>query len=83
MSASVSLSEVQPIIESRCVACHASDPTQPGFNAPPAGLAYDTGEQIMEQMQKIQGVVASGYMPLGNITGITEEERATIAAWSP
>ncbi|WP_027962433.1 urate hydroxylase PuuD [Halomonas halodenitrificans] len=81
-SASVSLSEVQPIIESRCAACHAGNPTQPGFNAPPAGLAYDTDEQILQQKQRIQEVVASGYMPLGNITNITDEERKTIAAWS-
>ena len=25
--------------------------------------------------------VASGYMPLGNLTGITEEEREKIAIW--
>ncbi|HSH56586.1 MAG TPA: urate hydroxylase PuuD [Halomonas sp.] len=81
-SASVSFAEVQPIIESRCVSCHAGEPSQPGFNAPPAGLAYDTRKQILQQMHRIQEVVASGYMPLGNMTGITEEERATIAAWT-
>ncbi len=82
-SVSVGMAEVQPIIETRCVACHASEPSQPGFNAPPAGLAYDTHEQILQQRDKIREVVASGYMPLGNITGMTDEERDTIAAWSP
>lgn len=82
-SVSVGMAEVQPIIETRCAACHASEPTQQGFNAPPAGLAYDTHAQILQQRDRIQEVVASGYMPLGNITGMTEEERETIAAWSP
>jgi len=80
-SAVVVLKEIQPIIESRCVACHASEPTQAGFNAPPAGIAYDTEAQIEQQRDKIQEVVASGYMPLGNMTGMTDEERDTVAAW--
>lgn len=80
-SVGISIEQVQPIIQTRCVACHASEPSQPGFNAPPAGLAYDTSEQILQQMHRIQEVVASGYMPLGNITRMTDEERASIARW--
>lgn len=81
-STAVTLEEAQPIIETRCVACHAREPSQEGFNAPPAGIAYDTQEQIAKQRDKIQEVVASGYMPLGNMTGMTDEERKAIAAWS-
>ncbi len=76
-----SIEEIHPIVEARCVSCHANEPRQPGFNAPPAGLAYDTPEQVMSQRERIQQVVASGYMPLGNMTGMTDEERETIAAW--
>ncbi|MDN3521667.1 urate hydroxylase PuuD [Halomonas ramblicola] len=81
-TAAVTLEDVQPIIAERCVACHSSEPTQQGFNAPPAGIVYDTGEQVTQQRAKIQEVVASGYMPLGNMTGMTDEEREAIAAWS-
>ncbi len=81
-TAAVTLEDVQPIIAERCVACHSSEPTQQGFNAPPAGIAYDSGAQIEQQRDKIQEVVASGYMPLGNMTGMTDEEREAIAAWS-
>ncbi|WP_163558769.1 urate hydroxylase PuuD [Halomonas sp. NO4] len=81
-SAEVTLAEVQSIIENRCVACHSSEPSQPGFSAPPAGVAYDSREQIAQQHAKIQEVVASGYMPLSNMTDMTDEERAAIAAWS-
>ncbi|MBE0489834.1 MAG: urate hydroxylase PuuD [Halomonas sp.] len=80
--AAVSLEEVQAIVETRCAACHASQPTQPGFNAPPAGVAYDSPQQTAAQRAQIQQVVASGYMPLGNMTGMTDEEREAIAAWS-
>jgi len=80
--ASASLEEVHAIMVNRCVTCHASAPTQPGFNAPPAGMAYDTPEQTARQREQIQQVVASGYMPLSNMTGMTDEEREAIAAWS-
>lgn len=46
-----------------------------------AGLAYGTPEQVMSQRERIQQVVASGYTPLGNMAGMTDEERDTIAAW--
>ena len=75
------IEEVHAIVETRCVTCHSREPTQPGFNAPPAGMAYDTREQLQTQQAKIKEVVASGYMPLGNMTGMTDEERAIIAAW--
>ncbi|QOR39870.1 hypothetical protein HNO52_16110 [Billgrantia diversa] len=77
-----SLAEVEAIIESRCVACHSANPTQAGFGSAPAGIIYDTTAQIEGHREKIQEVVASKYMPLGNMTGMTDEERAAIAAWS-
>ncbi len=77
-----SLAEVETIIESRCVACHSASPTQGGFGSAPAGVSYDTTAQIEGHREKIQEVVASRYMPLGNMTGMTDEEREAIAAWS-
>ncbi|MGR4067089.1 urate hydroxylase PuuD [Halomonas sp. LR3S48] len=77
-----SLAEVEAIIESRCASCHSASPTQEGFGSAPAGVIYDTTAQIEGHREKIQEVVASKYMPLGNMTGMTDEERETIAAWS-
>ncbi|MCH4562100.1 urate hydroxylase PuuD [Halomonas sp. EGI 63088] len=77
-----SLEEVHAIVENRCVACHSREPSQPGFGSAPAGITYDTEDQVHRQMEQIKQVVGSGYMPLGNMTGMTDEERATIAAWS-
>lgn len=74
--------EVTALINQHCVACHAQSPTQPGFSAPPAGVVLDNMEQILLQKERTQQVVQSGYMPLGNMTNMTDEERAVIQAWS-
>lgn len=76
------ITEVTALINQHCVACHAQSPTQPGFSAPPAGVMYDSVEQILLQKERTQQVVQSGYMPLGNMTNMTDEERAVIQAWS-
>lgn len=76
------IDEVTALINQHCVACHAESPTQPGFSAPPAGVVLENMEQILLQKEKTQQVVQSGYMPLGNMTNMTDEERAVIQAWS-
>jgi uncharacterized membrane protein len=74
--------EVQGIVEQRCVSCHASKPTQPGFAAPPLGVAFDSLEEIVNQAQRIhQQVVVSKAMPIGNLTQMTDAERAAIDQW--
>ncbi len=51
--------------------------------APPAGVVLETPEQVLRQVEQIKQVVANGYMPLGNVTQMTDEERTEIANWSP
>jgi len=70
------------IVQERCTVCHAAKPTQPGFASAPAGLALDTPEQIAAHAQDIKRTsVDSDYMPLGNVTGMTEQEREELGAW--
>ncbi|NYT84545.1 urate hydroxylase PuuD [Pollutimonas harenae] len=76
------LLQVQSIVMARCVQCHSATPVQPGFTAPPAGMVFDTHDQILLHAAQIKQAVASGYMPLGNITHMTDQERALIAGWS-
>ncbi|GGX84141.1 hypothetical protein GCM10007160_09230 [Litchfieldella qijiaojingensis] len=76
------LGDVHAIVTERCVACHSQQPSQPGFSSAPAGVVYDTQEQLLRQITKTKQVVDSGYMPLGNMTNMTDEERDVIAAWS-
>jgi len=41
----------------------------------------DTPQRILTLRQQIGMQVASGAMPIGNLTGMTFEERAEIQAW--
>jgi len=77
----VSDAQVAEIINSRCVACHASQPTQPGFVEAPRGILLETPEQISVRAERIAVTVQTRYMPIGNLTGMTDEERATVAGW--
>lgn len=70
------------IVQARCAACHAAQPTWEGFDAPPMGVALETPEQMRHWAAKIhQQAVASEAMPLGNVTGMQPEERALLARW--
>ncbi|WP_298719524.1 urate hydroxylase PuuD [uncultured Oceanisphaera sp.] len=81
-SGEVTLAQVETIMDNRCVQCHAVNPTQAGFAAAPLGVILDSAEQIKLQADRIKQVVASKYMPLGNMSGMTDDERAMIAAWN-
>ena len=79
---SVSFADVRVVIARRCAPCHSSAPTYPGITAPPAGVLLDTPEQIRARSARIlERVVTSKTMPLGNLTGITEDERALLGRW--
>ena len=79
---SVTAEEAQAIVQQRCVPCHAAEPTQEGFESPPAGVVFDTLEQIESQADAIEAQsVDSTAMPLGNVTEMTDEERETLGAW--
>ena len=74
--------QVRSVIQSRCTSCHAAAPTQAGFSAPPKGVVFDTADQIASQATQIhQQTVTTQAMPIGNLTQMTAEERAIIAAW--
>ena len=77
----VKFSAVRQVVDQRCVSCHAAQPTHEGFAQAPKGVMLETPEQVAQHAAKIAETVASGYMPLGNLTGITDEERARIATW--
>ncbi|HYE45271.1 MAG TPA: urate hydroxylase PuuD [Caulobacter sp.] len=74
--------EVQAMIGRHCQTCHSANPTHRGFTAPPNGVAYDTPEQIRQFAPRIyERAVANHSMPLGNETGMTQDERARLGAW--
>lgn len=73
---------VQQIVTQRCVSCHAAAPTQPGFASAPAGVMFDNAAQIRQGAAKIyEQSVQLKAMPIGNLTNMTDAERAQVAAW--
>ncbi|MBI1907540.1 MAG: urate hydroxylase PuuD [Rhodocyclales bacterium] len=79
--AKVGMTEVTQVLRQRCVACHAAQPTHEGFAQPPKGVVLETPEQIAQHAAKIAETVANGYMPLANLTGMSDAERRLIATW--
>ena len=72
---------VRHIIDARCVPCHASNPTQAGFNAPPNGLVFETMDQVSAHLTEVQQQLAARAMPLGNLTHMTDAERSAVLTW--
>jgi uncharacterized membrane protein len=80
--ASPSFATAQTIVAERCAVCHSAHPAYAGFGAPPEGVLLDTPEHIIANAARIEEqAVRSKAMPLGNVTHITEAERAQLGAW--
>jgi uncharacterized membrane protein len=81
-AAPVDAAKAVAIVQQRCVPCHSQNPTQEGFDAAPGGVVLDTREQIEDQADAVEEqAVRTQAMPLGNVTGMTDEERETLGAW--
>ena len=72
--------QVQQVIQARCIQCHAEKPTL--MPVPGKGVLLDSREHIAQHAQQIyQQAYVAKSMPLGNMTHITDEERAVIGKW--
>ena len=81
-SQQIGFDRIAPIIAERCAVCHAEKPSFAGFQQPPGGLRLDTPQQIQAAAPRIQQqAVNTQTMPIGNITKMTDDERALIARW--
>lgn len=77
------LIRVQEILTNRCVQCHAVKPDAKfGFPAAPAGMLLDSERDVLIHADEVKKVVANNYMPLANLTQMTDEEREEIRVWS-
>ena len=73
---------IMDIVHTRCTTCHAAQPTQQGFAAPPAGIILQTPTDMKIHQDKIVTAVQTGYMPLGNLTQLTDAERQQLVAYA-
>jgi uncharacterized membrane protein len=79
----VSLDDAQAIVTAHCSMCHAKEPGWPGVNVAPKGVLLETPDEIRAHARQIglQAVWSHAMPPGGNITEISDEERATLALW--
>jgi uncharacterized membrane protein len=81
-AAPVSFMQVAAVIERRCRSCHATHPTDDTLLAAPAGVRFETPADVKAFAARIrERVVVTATMPLGNKTGITDDERALLGRW--
>jgi uncharacterized membrane protein len=70
------------VVSERCTVCHSSTPSQAGFATPPAGLVLDTLDQLETNAERVyQAAVLTRTMPIGNLSGMTDDERDQLAKW--
>lgn len=82
--APVSFAEARAVIEARCVACHATRPSDPMFAqaGPPVGVMLDTPERMKAFAPRIyERACVQKTMPMVNKTGMTDAERDVLARW--
>jgi uncharacterized membrane protein len=78
----VTFAQAEEIILGRCSMCHAEVTGWEGVPVAPKGVMLDTPERIALHARDIAlQSVHTHAMPPGNVTEITPEERATLAAW--
>ena len=74
---------VQEIILSRCSMCHAAEPVWDGILTAPKGIRLDDEDHIRRNARLIgRNAGWASAMPPGNVTEMTGDERAVVAAWA-
>jgi len=70
------------IVTTHCAGCHAPQPINTAFSAPPGGVVLDNLDAVRRHSEQViaQSVI-SHAMPLGNTTGMTTTERAELGQW--
>jgi uncharacterized membrane protein len=73
---------VEEIVLSRCSMCHAAEPVWDGILTAPKGILLDSPDHIRRNARLIgRNAAWANAMPPGNVTEMTGEERAVVAAW--
>jgi uncharacterized membrane protein len=82
LAAPPTFANIEEIVLSRCSMCHGAEPVWAGIVTAPRGILLDDTDHIRRSVRLIgRNAAWSSAMPPGNITEMTGEERAMIAAW--
>jgi len=80
--APVTAQQAHHIVATHCATCHSATPSHAAFSTAPAGLIFDSIDEIKRYKDRIYlQSVASRIMPLGNSTGMTQDERDQLGRW--
>ncbi|TIQ87247.1 MAG: cysteine desulfurase [Mesorhizobium sp.] len=80
--ASAHFPAVRDTVLGRCSMCHAQEPSYEGIYHAPKGVMLDTDAGIAAQAREIYLQAGRSHaMPPGNVTHITDKERALLVAW--
>ena len=66
------------LVAEHCGNCHAMEPTFPGYAAAPGGIVLDSLGALDTYKARTVSSLKSGYMPLGNMSGLNAEQRAAM-----
>jgi uncharacterized membrane protein len=73
---------VRDTVLGRCSMCHAAEPAYEGIHQAPKGVVLETDATIAEHAREIYLQAGRSHaMPPGNVTAMTLDERALLAAW--
>ncbi|UMA64953.1 urate hydroxylase PuuD [Roseivivax marinus] len=74
--------QVADIVMSRCSMCHAAEPVWSGVLWPPKGVKLETEADIAAHARGIYLQAGLSHaMPPGNVTSVSEDDRAAIRDW--
>ncbi len=79
--AGLTTEEAMRIVKDNCTVCHSTSPSYPGFAAAPAGVVMDSLDDVTTSANRIKVAMQSNYMPLGNVTHLSSENRAALIQW--
>ena len=80
-AAEVSDAQALAIVQKHCGPCHTRNPTHPAFDKPPKDIVLDTIADLQKYAARALEQVEDRTMPLGNETGMTDEDREALARW--
>jgi uncharacterized membrane protein len=82
LPAAPTFANVEEIILTRCSMCHSAEPVWASIVTAPKAILLDQPDHIRRNARLIgRNAAWSNAMPPGNVTEMTGEERAMIAAW--
>jgi uncharacterized membrane protein len=82
LSTAPTFASVEEIVMTRCSMCHAAEPVWEGITTAPKGILLDSTEHIHRNLRlAARNAGWASAMPPGNVTEMTGEERAVIAAY--